>query len=132
MNNYNFNTKTYNTILNEKYDFKTILLKELKDVETFKFYKKDLAILFVTDDYSYDKETYDNQELSYIDEFITDYLNSEKNDIEFTNNELKEFLIFSETKKIPDDMNYNIIKKYTELYNSETNDYLDISEIEYK
>jgi hypothetical protein len=130
MNNYYFNTKTYYAILTDKDNFKNVLQDDLSVEEKFIFSKKDLAIFFVIDESNCDLELYNNQELRYIDEFVNDYLNDVDNEIEFSREELKEFLAFSEEKKIPDDINYGIIKKFVELYNSETNDYLDISEIE--
>ncbi len=130
MNNYYFNTKTYYAILTDKDNFKNVLQDDLQVEEKFIFSKKDLALFFVIDESNCDLELYNNQELRYIDEFVNDYLNDVDNEIEFSREELKEFLAFSEEKKIPDDINYSIIKKFVELYNSETDDFLDISEIE--
>ncbi len=129
MNKSNFNTKTYYTILNQKYPFKKELINQLPKLDKFKFYKKDLAILFIVDHDNYKEEIYNNQETRYIDSFINEYINDELNEIELTKDELRELMLFSEEKRLSDDMNLKIIEKYVELYNKYNNDKLDINDI---
>ena len=126
---YNFKTKTYNTILNNKYIFKKQLINQLSKVHSFTFYKKDLAILFIIDETNYYLDTYKNRDLRYIDSYINDYINEKKNEIVLTNKELKELLSFSEKKRVTDDLNENIINKYIDTYNKNNDDKLDINEI---
>lgn len=129
MNKSNFNTKTYYTILNQKYPFKKKLINQLPKLDKFKFYKKDLTILFIVDHDNYKEEIYNNQETRYIDSFINEYINDELNEIELTKDELRELMLFSEEKRLSDDMNLKIIEKYVELYNKYNNDKLDINDI---
>ena len=129
MNKSNFNTKTYYTILNQKYPFKKELINQLPKLDKFKFYKKDLAILFIVDHDNYKEEIYNNQETRYIDSFINEYINDELNEIELTKDELRELMLFSEEKRLSDDMNLKIIEKYVELYNKYNKDKLDINDI---
>ncbi len=126
---YNFKTKTYSIILDNKYIFKKRLINQLSKVESFTFYKKDLAILFIIDESNYYLDTYKNKELRYIDSYINEYINDNKNEITLSSKELKELMIFSEKKKITPDLNENIINKYIENYNKYTDDKLDINEI---